>query len=120
MRIVRIDDPIPALELVRRDGTGWFLTRLPARARLRLRFRDWPRPRLCLEDTPRPNCPECEGTGGWWHDYGDYDTGEYAGTNWDPCACWSGWPDPVLTIPLPRWTARRRTTSAGYSDEPPY
>ena len=31
LRIVRIDDPIPALELVHRDGHGWFLCPLRAR-----------------------------------------------------------------------------------------
>lgn len=120
MKIVRIDDPRPALELVCRDGTGWFLAPLPPRARLRFRFHSRPRPRLCLEDTPRPNCPTCHGNGGWNRDYGDPETGEYAGTDWEPCDCWFGCPDPVLTLPLPRWIARRRATSAVYSDEPPY
>jgi hypothetical protein len=29
LRIVRIDWPFPALEIVRPDGSGWFLCRLP-------------------------------------------------------------------------------------------
>lgn len=31
LRIVRITDPIPALELIRPDGCGWFLCPLPTR-----------------------------------------------------------------------------------------
>lgn len=31
LRIRRIDYPIPALELVRPDGRGWFLCPLPGR-----------------------------------------------------------------------------------------
>lgn len=31
LRIVRITDPIPALELVRPDGRSWFLCPLPTR-----------------------------------------------------------------------------------------
>ncbi len=82
--------------------------------RLRIRYVTWPRPGLILTDTPDPNCPGCNGDGGWNRDYGDYDTGEYAGTNWDPCDCWNEdrrWP----LLPLPR-----RTTGTAYSDEPPF
>lgn len=31
VRVVRIDWPFPALELVRQDGTGWLLCPLPTR-----------------------------------------------------------------------------------------
>lgn len=31
LRIIRISSPIPALELVRPDGRGWFLCPLPSR-----------------------------------------------------------------------------------------
>lgn len=31
LRIVRITDPIPALELIRPDGRGWLLCPLPTR-----------------------------------------------------------------------------------------
>ncbi|GAA1164376.1 hypothetical protein F4556_002387 [Kitasatospora gansuensis] len=31
LRVVRITDPVNALELVRPDGTGWYLCPMPAR-----------------------------------------------------------------------------------------
>ena len=31
LRLVRVEDPIPALELVRRDGRGWLICPLPGR-----------------------------------------------------------------------------------------
>ncbi|WP_405571551.1 hypothetical protein [Streptomyces sp. NBC_01167] len=86
----------------------------------------WPRRTLVLTDTPRPNCRKCEGDGGFEYDYGDHN-GEYAGTEWDPCACWNEnrrWT--VLPLPrLPRWLRRRNTgrdpwASDGYSNEPPF
>ncbi|MBC9726200.1 hypothetical protein [Streptomyces sp. TRM68367] len=94
--------------------------------RLRLQRTSWPRPALVLTDTPRPDCPDCEGIGGFEYDYGDYN-GEYAGTEWDPCACWNEnrrWP--LLPLPrLPRWLRRRSSardpwSPGGYSDEPPF
>ncbi|SOE69551.1 hypothetical protein SAMN05446589_3549 [Streptomyces sp. OV198] len=96
----------------------------------RLRFQriDWPRPALILTDTPRPDCRACEGDGGFPHDYGDYETGEYAGTDWEPCTCWHEhrrWV--LLPLPrLPRWPRRRHDTGRdpwatnGYSNEPPF
>jgi hypothetical protein len=122
IRIVRVDDPRPALELVRRDGTGWFLLPLPPRARLRLKFHDWPRPELRLQDSPRPGCRGCLGAGGWTRDYGHPETGEYDGTEFDPCACWDPWRAPVLTIPIPHWAARRWCgwREPEYSTEPPF
>ncbi|MCX5394199.1 hypothetical protein [Streptomyces sp. NBC_00094] len=95
-------------------------------ARLRLAVADWPRRSLVLTDTPRPNCPECDGEGGWNCDYGDYETGEYAGTDWDPCHCWDE--DRCWTLlPLPRrrtaWadpTADPWAPPGGHSDEPPF
>ena len=102
LRIVRVDDPVPALELVRPDGHGWLLTLLPYH---RLTRRDWPTRGLYLVDTPRRTCRHCEGHGGWGPDYAGTD-GEYGGTDWIPCTCW----DPALAVrvlPLPRWTRRR-------------
>lgn len=51
--------------------------------RLRLQLTGWDRRTLTLTDTPRPDCPRCEGEGGHAYDYGDH-KGEYAGTEWDP------------------------------------
>ncbi|MGW8351061.1 hypothetical protein [Streptomyces wedmorensis] len=82
--------------------------------RLRLTVATWPRRALILADTPRPDCRECSGEGGWNRDYGDYETGEYAGTDWDPCPCWDE--DTRWTLlPLPRLPHRRT-----YNDEPPF
>ncbi|MGS2588470.1 hypothetical protein [Streptomyces hebeiensis] len=100
--------------------------------RLRIRVTDWPatgrrRRTLILTDTPRPDCRNCEGYGGIEHDYGDYETGEYAGTEWEPCPCWNEsrrWT--LLPLPrLPRWLRRRSHVpdpwaANGYSDEPPF
>ncbi|MFB0619773.1 hypothetical protein [Streptomyces sp. AGS-58] len=82
--------------------------------RLRIKVTSCPRRALTLADTPRPDCPKCRGEGGIRHDYGD-SFGEYAGTEWEPCRCWSQWA--VNLLPLPRWPRR---TPAGYSDEPPF
>ncbi|MFJ5553133.1 hypothetical protein [Streptomyces sp. NPDC093225] len=85
--------------------------------RLRIRLSD-DRRTVVLTDTPHPQCPNCEGEGGFTYDYGDPETGEYAGTEWDLCPCWDStrrWP--LLRLP------RRLTsgaTSHGYSDEPPF
>ncbi|MFC8170920.1 hypothetical protein [Streptomyces sp. NPDC057325] len=91
--------------------------------RLRLRVTNWPRKALTLTDTPRPHCPDCRGEGGWNRDYGDHETGEYAGTEWDPCPCWDedrSW----ALLPLPRLPRRRQPHTDpwgnGYSDEPPF
>lgn len=94
---------------------------------IRLRFKViyCPRRALALADTPRPHCPECDGAGGIAHDYGDHN-GEYAGTDWEPCPCWSQWAVILLPLPrLPRWLRRRRRDSdpwapGGYSNEPPF
>ncbi|MGY0018673.1 hypothetical protein ACVHNB_06760 [Streptomyces sp. YJ-C3] len=86
--------------------------------RLRIERTSWPRPALILTDTPNPNCPECKGDGGFEQDYGDYETGEYAGTSYWPCTCWNDtrrW----LLLPLPR----RRPTGPNrdpWSNEPPF
>ncbi|NEY33843.1 hypothetical protein GTU99_16825 [Streptomyces sp. PRKS01-65] len=84
--------------------------------RLRLKVINCPRRALALTDTPRPHCPDCQGAGSIESFYGDYDTGEYAGSDFDFCDCWTAWAMPLL--PLPRWT--RRTPPGGYSDEPPF
>ncbi|MEV5142891.1 hypothetical protein AB0L14_00255 [Streptomyces sp. NPDC052727] len=91
--------------------------------RLRIQLIDWPRRALILADTPRPHCPQCGGEGGTNRDYGDPVTGEYAGTEWEPCHCWDGtrW----LLLPLPRLPRRRDPgcdpwAPDGYSNEPPF
>ncbi|MFI9602738.1 hypothetical protein ACIHCX_23305 [Streptomyces sp. NPDC052043] len=95
--------------------------------RLRVQLAHWPRRALILTDTPRSDCPICDGVGGIEREYGDYDTGEYAGSDWDPCDCWNEnhrWL--LLPLPrLPRWLHRRHRDADpwalhGYSDEPPF
>lgn len=94
--------------------------------RLRLGVVGSPRRALVLTDTPRPDCRNCDGEGGFEYDYGDHN-GEYAGTDWEPCVCWNEqrrW----LLLPLPRrprWLRRRGDNRdpwgpAEYSDEPPF
>ncbi|WEB41358.1 hypothetical protein MOV08_20155 [Streptomyces yunnanensis] len=89
--------------------------------RLRIKVTGWTQRALILTDTPRP---DCHGDGGTAHDFGDHN-GEYAGTEWEPCACWNEdrrW----LLMPLPRLPRRRRDPErdpwgvGGYSDEPPF
>lgn len=84
--------------------------------RLRLQVIHCPRRAVALTDTPLPNCPTCQGAGGIQHDYGDPETGEYAGTHWEPCDCWTQWCRVLL--PLPR--RFRRTPPGSYSNEPPF
>ncbi|MFG2729785.1 hypothetical protein [Streptomyces canus] len=94
--------------------------------RLRIQVAHWPRRSLILTDTPRPNCRDCDGEGGFEYDYGDH-TGEYAGSDWEPCGCWNEhrrW----FLLPLPRrprWLRRRNSGRDpwgpdGYSNEPPF
>jgi hypothetical protein len=81
--------------------------------RLRIQHTIWPRPGLILTDTPRPNCPDCLGDGGWNTYYSDSRTGEDGSTEWWPCDCWNEdrrW----LLLPLPR-----RRTGTAYTDDPP-
>ncbi|MFE8944020.1 hypothetical protein [Streptomyces sp. NPDC007856] len=90
---------------------------------IRLRFQvvGYPRRALALTDTPRPDCPECEGIGGIETYYGDYDTGEYAGSDWDPCDCWTEWRIVLFPLPrLPRQLRRRVDYRDPWSDEPPF
>ncbi|WP_327384446.1 MULTISPECIES: hypothetical protein [unclassified Streptomyces] len=83
----------------------------------------WPRPALVLTDTPDPDCTVCRGEGGQNCDYGDYETGEYAGTEWEPCHCWDETRRWVL-IPLLRLPRRRRTSpdpwASAHNNEPPF
>ncbi|WP_327067812.1 hypothetical protein [Kitasatospora sp. NBC_01302] len=74
-------------------------------------------PALILTQRPNPNCPHCFGDGGF--DYGDEETGEYAGT--DLCPCWHPGHHFRL-LPLPSWAARRwfGWREPVYSDEPPF
>jgi hypothetical protein len=94
--------------------------------RLRIQRTALPRNALILTDTPRPDCVDCDGVGGIGHDYGDYETGEYAGTDWEPCPCSTGWRVVLLPLPhRPRWLRRRANHRdpwgpVGYSDEPPF
>ncbi|MBY8888037.1 hypothetical protein K7472_24815 [Streptomyces sp. PTM05] len=94
--------------------------------RLRIQRAVWPRPALILTDTPRPGCPQCDGDGGIEWPYGDYETGEYAGSEWEPCGCWNErlrW----TLMPLPRlphlpWRRLHGATdpwATGHSDEQP-
>ncbi|MFC5213905.1 hypothetical protein [Streptomyces coerulescens] len=84
--------------------------------RLRIQVIGCPRRALALTDTPRPDCPECQGVGGIAHDYGHPDTGEWWGANYESCACWTAWR--LTLLPLPHWL--RRTPPGGYSNEPPF
>ncbi|MEU9701965.1 hypothetical protein [Streptomyces sp. NPDC047981] len=91
-------------------------------ARLRLRQITWPRRALVLGDTPRPDCSDCGGEGGHNADYGDH-TGEYAGTEWEPCRCWDEdhyW----ILLPLPTLPRRQQPHvdpwGNAYRDEPPF
>ncbi|WFB08267.1 hypothetical protein LRS74_15300 [Streptomyces sp. LX-29] len=95
--------------------------------RLRIQVADWPRRSVVLTGTPLSDCSNCEGLGGIEHDYGDYETGEYAGTDWEPCPCWNEsrrWT--LLPLPRrPRWLRRRDHGRdpwgpGGDSDEPPF
>ncbi|MCF3104514.1 hypothetical protein IPZ58_23385 [Streptomyces roseoverticillatus] len=94
--------------------------------RLRIQYTSC-RPALILTDTPDPHCRDCQGEGGHHRDYGD-ESGEYAGTEWEPCPCWDEARCWVL-LPLPRlhrprFLSRRHDRDpwgpAGYSDEPPF
>ncbi|MFP3990298.1 hypothetical protein U9R90_23080 [Streptomyces sp. E11-3] len=90
--------------------------------RLRIQRTDVPRRALVLTDTPRPDCRECDGIGGIEHDYGDYESGEYEGTDWEPCTCWNEHRRWAL-LPLPRRlrrSIRDPWAAHGYSDEPPF
>ncbi|WP_406347942.1 hypothetical protein OHA44_09735 [Streptomyces sp. NBC_00144] len=95
--------------------------------RLRIQHATWPRPALVLTDMPRPDCRTCDGYGGIEHEYGHPETGEYDGSDWEPCHCWNENHHWTL-LPLPRRLPfqRRRAPERhpwgldGYSDEPPF
>ncbi|MEN8650371.1 hypothetical protein ABCR94_06955 [Streptomyces sp. 21So2-11] len=88
--------------------------------RLRIQRITSPRSALILTDTPRPDCRHCGGLGDIEHPYGHHDTGEYEGSDWEPCCCWNEDLKWVL-LPLPRRRPRRTTRSrTGFSDEPPF
>ncbi|KOU06254.1 hypothetical protein ADK88_15835 [Streptomyces sp. NRRL F-2295] len=86
--------------------------------RLRIQLRGWDRRTLVLTDTPAPDCPRCEGEGGFAYDYGDHE-GEYAGTDWDPCTCWDETRHWNL-LRFPRIRRRRRGVRDPWSIEPPF
>ncbi|MFE9379839.1 hypothetical protein [Streptomyces sp. NPDC006855] len=86
--------------------------------RLRIQLRGWDRRTLVLTDTPDPDCPRCDGDGGFAYDYGDHE-GEYAGTEWDPCTCWDENRHWTL-LRFPRIRHRRRGVRDPWSDEPPF
>ncbi|MFM9613888.1 hypothetical protein [Streptomyces niveiscabiei] len=87
------------------------------RARLRLAYTTWPRPRVVLADTPRPTCPDCYGDGGW-DEGGPFEDEPTPVT----CGCWD--PDDKRTVVVvPRWVARRffgHRDGGGWSSEPPF
>jgi hypothetical protein len=98
-------------------------------SRLRIRVTGWPRRALVLTDTPDPDCPDCEGEGAIEFDYGDPETGEYDGTDSEPCPCWNDTRRLVLLpLPLPRRPRLLRRgcggrdpwVPGGYSNEPPF
>ncbi len=85
--------------------------------RLRIERAHWPRHGLYLTDTPRPDCPDCEGDGAIEYPYGDSE-GEYAGSNWEPCHCVNEscrW----LILPLPSRRLPRNATDP-WLNEPPF
>ncbi|CAM5486963.1 hypothetical protein [Streptomyces atroolivaceus] len=91
--------------------------------RLRLQRATWPRNALILTDTPNPDCRTCGGYGGIEHEYGHPETGEYDGSDWEPCHCWDEtrrWT--LLPLPdRPKWLRRHRTpTDPWASNEPPF
>ncbi|WP_329614476.1 hypothetical protein OG244_16000 [Streptomyces brevispora] len=91
--------------------------------RLRFQIATWPRRALVLTDTPRPDCHICDGVGGIEHEYGHPETGEYDGSDWEPCPCWNGqraWT--LLPLPIrPRWLYRHRAEPDPWaSNEPPF
>ncbi|MFJ8336030.1 hypothetical protein [Streptomyces sp. NPDC094437] len=93
--------------------------------RARLKVVGWPRRVLAVVDTPRPDCPLCLGEGGYQYDYGNPETGEYEGTDYDYCSCSTSRRWTLLPLPpRPRWLRRRHDDldpwGTGYSDEPPY
>jgi hypothetical protein len=81
--------------------------------RLRILLAHWPHRALVLMDTPRPNCPDCDGDGEIASYVGN-STGEYIDTEWDPCLCWNRDRRWVL-LPLPRIRHRHHTPV-----EPPF
>ncbi|MFD0061758.1 hypothetical protein [Streptomyces sp. NPDC056690] len=90
-----------------------------AMLRLRIEHHQRPRPGLYLTDTPAPDCDDCAGDGVIEWDYGDYETGEYSGTDWAYCTCWK--PDRCrLILPLPRRPMPRRGPDPWATNEPPF
>jgi hypothetical protein len=88
--------------------------------RPRLHFETWPRRALVLTETPRPDCPVCDGIGEIAHDYGDED-GEYAGTNFEPCLCWNPHRRTVLLrLPHRLFPRREQPCADPWADNPPF
>ncbi|MEV5946967.1 hypothetical protein [Streptomyces sp. NPDC051993] len=45
----------------------------------------------------------------------------YAGTDWEPCGCWTEWRTTLLPLPrLPRLLRRRADHRDPWTDEPPF
>ena len=84
--------------------------------RLRIRLTTYPAG-LTIGDTPRQNCKDCEGDGGWGIDYAGPD-GDYGGTHDVACTCWN--PDRRWRLMrLPRWVLWRRPRG-GFGYTPPF
>ncbi|MFD4025572.1 hypothetical protein ACFWRV_18960 [Streptomyces sp. NPDC058576] len=86
--------------------------------RLRVQLTGWDRRTLILTDTPDPDCPRCDGDGGFGYDHGDHE-GEYAGTEWEPCLCWDETRRWTL-FRFPRIRHRRRGARDPWGIEPPF
>ncbi|WP_432107908.1 hypothetical protein [Streptomyces sp. AA1529] len=86
--------------------------------RMRIRYNPC-RPALLLTDTPRPDCRACHGQGGHNHDYGHPETGEYEGTEWEPCPCWDDTRTHTL-LPLPRIRLPRHKHRTGQPTADPW
>ena len=71
--------------------------------RLRIGYRDWPRPSLYVWHDPRRNCWVCHGDGMYPYARLGSD-GRTTGTDWLRCDCWD--PQRQMEIRIPQWGVR--------------